>query len=298
MDLDSLRLKDVTLFLDLAKIGSIRELARQRDESPGQISKSIRSLELRLGQPLLRRSAQGVALTPYATEIVSAMEGIRRQQDRLEGLSQGRTHRKHLSIATTSFLSSHFAPALLGELSAHEQDVQYRLIDLAPNQFIQVALRNGFEICLHLASLDWPRTWTSIEVGKIEWQLVCRKGHPLGKKPAAKDILSYPFVYPAYWTNEGLREGNDNFPIPIRKRIRGIETATATSAAQVVAHTDQIGYLPHLVTRDLVEHGTLRVLSHPSHRTVAQPLFLSVKSDAIKQKNFSWLKECCEELLR
>lgn len=298
MNLDSLRLKDVSLFLDLAKSGSIRELGRQRNESPGQISKAIRSLELRLGQPLLKRSAQGVTLTPYATEIVSAMEGIRRQQDRLEGLSVSRTHQKHLSIATTSFLSSHFAPALLGALAEHEPETQFRLIDLAPAQFIQVALRNGFEICLHLASLDWPRTWTSIEIGKIEWQLVCRKDHPLAKKPSAKDILNYPFVYPAYWTNEGLREGNDNFPVPIRKRIRGIETATATSAAQVVAYTDQIAFLPHLVTRELVEHGILRVVSHPSHRTVAQPLFLSVKSDAIKQKNFSWLKERCEALLR
>ncbi|MEK7358572.1 MAG: LysR family transcriptional regulator, partial [Bdellovibrionota bacterium] len=150
MDLDSLRLKDVALFLDLAKTGSIRELARQRSESPGQISKSIRTLEVRLGHPLLRRSAQGVNLTPYATEILPAMEGIRRQQDRLAGFSREGAHQKHLTIATSSFLSSHLAPALLGALSAKDPDVHYRLIDLAPAQFIQVALRSGFEICLHL----------------------------------------------------------------------------------------------------------------------------------------------------
>ncbi|MES2965462.1 MAG: LysR family transcriptional regulator [Bdellovibrionota bacterium] len=298
MDLDSLRLKDVALFLDLAKTGSIRELARQRGESPGQISKAIRSLEVRLGHPLLRRSAQGVSLTPYATEISSAMEGIRRQQERLEGLSRESAHQKHLSIATTSFLSSHMAPSLLGDLSRHEPDVHFRLIDLAPNQFIQVALRGGFEICLHLSALDWPRTWTSIEVGKVEWQIVCRRGHPLAKKPTLKEILEYPFVYPIYWTSEGLRQGDDNFPLAIRKRHRGIETATALSAAHVVAHTDQIAFLPHLVVREMVEHDVLRVLSPTGHKPVAQPLFLSVKSDAMKQKSFSWLKERCEALLR
>ncbi len=90
-------------------------------------------------------------------------------------------------------------------------------------------------------------------VGKVQWQLCCRKDHPVIKNLTAKSILNYPFVYPIYWTNESLRNGNDHFPVSIKKRIKGYETATATSAAEVVSQTMHLGFLPDLVIQPLVQ---------------------------------------------
>lgn len=298
MDLEGLRLREINLFLDLVNTKSIRELARQRGELPGQISKAIRSLELKLGNTLINRSTLGVSLTTYAVEILPYLEGIRNYQQRLDGHFEHKERLSTLTFATTSFFSTHFVPPLLGQLEKIAPDVHCRLLDLPPSQFIPVALRNGFEICVHINRQDWPRTWTSIEVGQIRWQLWARKKHPLGKSPTMAAALAYPFVYPIYWTNDGLRQGDDNFPTPIKKRIKGYETATAASAAQVAARTDQLAYLPNLVAEPLAQQGLLQVLDIPTLRSVHQPVYLSVKSDVIRQQRFLWIKEQCRRLLQ
>ena len=298
MDLEGLKLKEIGLFLDLVKTKSIRGLARQRGELPGQISKNIRSLEIKLGNSLIQRSTLGISLTAYALEIMPYLEGIRNYQQRLDGHHEGANEKLALSFATTSFLSSHFLPQILGRLEKASPEVHCRMIDLPPHQFIPVGLRNAFDVCIHLDNLDWPRTWTSVMVGKIQWQLCCRKNHPVIKNPNLKSILKYPFVYPIYWTNEGLRNGNDHFPVSIKKRIKGYETATATSAAEVVSQTTHLGFLPHIVTQPLVQQKKIQILNISGLNPIEEPVYLTVKSDAIKQQRFEWLKKNCQLLLQ
>ncbi len=298
MDIEGLKLKEIGLFLDLVKTKSIRGLARQRGELPGQISKGIRSLEIKLGNSLIHRSTLGISLTAYALEILPYFEGIRNYQQRLDGHIEGANEKSILSFATTSFFSSHFLPRILGKIAKTSPEIHCRMMDLPPNQFIPVGLRNGFEICIHLEDLDWPRTWTSVMVGRIQWQLCCRKDHPIAKNPSLKNILDYPFVHPIYWTNEGLRHGNDHFPIPIKKRIRGYETSTATSAAEVVSQTDHLGFLPHLVSQPLVQQKKLHILNVSGIKPIEEPVYLTVKSDAIKQHRFEGLKKSCQLLLQ
>ncbi len=295
MDIESLKLKEIGLFLDLVKIKSIRGLARQRGELPGQVSKGIRSLEIKLGHSLIQRSSLGIALTAYAVEILPILESIRDCQQKLDSQVERSNKLTNLSFATTSFFSSHFLPQILGSLE--KSDINCQIVDLPPNQFLPVGLRNGFDICIHLQDLEWPRTWTSVMVGKIQWQLCARKDHPLGKTPNLKNILSYPFVYPIYWTNEGLRYGDDRFPIAIKKRLKGFETSTATSAIEVVARTNQLGFLPHLVTQPLVKQKRIQILNVPGHKAVEESVYLTVKSDVIKQQRFEELKKACSKLL-
>ncbi len=297
MDLQELKLKEISLFLDLMKTKSIRELARQRNLQPGQISKSLRGLEVKLGYALVHRTAQGVSLTAKALEILPILEGIRNFQDQLDGKENLKTQTT-LTIATTSFFSTHFVPLILGKLAIQEPGIQCELIDLPPNQFIPVALRHGFEVCLHMEDLDWPKTWTSIEVGKVHWQLCSRKDHPLKSKSTLAQVLKYPFTYPIYWTTEGKRYGDDNFPVPIKKRIRGFETATATSAAQIISQTDHVGFLPNLVSGPMVKRKELKIIEVAGLKAVSQNVYISVKSDAIKQRRLEWLKQQCEQLLQ
>ncbi len=297
MDIDGLRLKDVGLFLDLVKTKSIRGLARQRGELPGQISKSIRSLEIKLGNSLIHRSKMGINLTSYAMEILPYLEGIKNYQDKLDGHLENKTEKSVLSFATTSFFSSHFLPQVLAQLETSTSEINYRVIDLSPDQFIPVGLRQGFDICIHLKDLDWPKTWTSVKIGKIKWQLCGRKNHPIIQNTRIDNILKYPFVYPVYWTNEGLRDGTDHFPISIKKRIKGFETSTAVSAAEIVAQTDQLGFLPHLVVKPLVKQKRLQIIDLAGHKPVEESVYLTVKSDTVKQKKFEWLQKECSKLL-
>ena len=110
-------------------------------------------------------------------------------------------------------------------------------------------------------------------------------------------IFKYPFIFPVYWTSEGIKFGRDNFPLTEVKRIRGYETATAVSALEIIRRTDQLGFVPEIVARPFLNSGEVIQIDLPSLKTVKQPVYLTVKNDKISQKMFLWLiKVCAQEL--
>jgi len=60
-------LESVAVFVAVAEAGSFSEAARRLGISPSAVSQAIRSLEERLGTPLLRRSTRSVSLTDVGT---------------------------------------------------------------------------------------------------------------------------------------------------------------------------------------------------------------------------------------
>ncbi len=295
---EDIRLKDVQIFLELVKTKSVRDLARRFGVAPGQISKTIKGLELKLGIQLFERSTYGVEVSPEALGIVPMLENIHQQYLKLEGELRPQKREDFLSFAASSFISTHLLPKVLADFQKDEVDSRFRLIDLPPGQFIPVALRGGFQLCVHMGDLDWPKTWTSIEVGSVNWNLYCRADHPIGKRPSLAHVLEQAFVYPVYWSNEGIRFGDDNCPLPIRKRKMGHETATATAAVEIVRCTDNLGFLPSLVCRPYLESGGLRKIKVKEWRSVTQKLYLTVKNDFIKQNTFIHLKNLLSDELK
>jgi DNA-binding transcriptional LysR family regulator len=300
MDLEEIKIKEINIFLDLLRSGSVRELARQRNITPGQISKIMTSLENKVGFKLLERSSYGVKATTKASEILPMFNEIRANQEAFQASFIKTKEIPILSFATTSFFSTHFLPNLFSRFVTNYPNFKLRLLDLPPDLFLNVAMRNGFQICLHLRELDWPKTWTSIEVGSINWILCCRKKHPCltdGSQVNIKSIVKFPFVFPVYWSQNGIAYGNDNFPLSQDKRIRGYETSTATSAVEVIRLTDQLGFVPEIVAWPLLKSGELVKITMPSLKQVSERVFLSVKNDLVTQKMYSWLIQLCQEAL-
>lgn len=293
-----IRFREVQILIELMKTKSIRELARKMNTTPSQISKAIKSLEVRLGVQLVNRSTYGIETTPEAEDILPYMENIHELHQRLRGELKKEDRENILRFALTSFVSTHLLPKIIAKFKAQDgSSARFRFIDLPPTQFVPVGLRDGFQLCVHMDSIDWPRTWTSIEVGHINWDLYCRWDHPIAKRPTLERILKTPFVYPVYWSDEGIRYGDDGCPISIRKRIRGHETATAIAAVEIVKETDHLGFLPHLLTEALVEQKVLRKISVLSWKPVRRPLFLTVKNDFVKQSVFLQLKDLLQKSL-
>ena len=288
---EELKLKEINLFLDLVKTSSVRELARQRSLQPGQVSKGIRSLEQKLGVTLVERSAQGIRLTPIGTDLVPYLENMQRLQESLAGALSTEKEAPTLTFASTSYFSTHFLPTVFSKFGGEK--FKLRLVDLPPAQFVPVGLRGAFQVCVHSQDLDWPKTWTSIQVGELHWNLYARKDHPLLEKPTLREVTRYPFVFPIYWTQEGYRYGNDQCPLPISKRIRGVETTTATAACEIVSQTEQLGFLPELVMRQSVKRGEAVAVPISSWKPVTQPVYLTVKNDQLKQHTFERIQALC-----
>lgn len=295
---DDIKLKDIHLLMDLLKTKSIRDLARSQKVSPGQISKQVRGLELKLGVQLLERSSHGVEVAAEALSILPYLKGIYHLHLKMIGELRPDRREDFLCFASTSFITTHLLPRVLSEYELQVPNTRFRTIDLPPNRFIPVGLRSGFQLCVHMGDLDWPKTWTSAELGTISWNLYCRAENPIGKRPGLEKVLQYPFVYPVYWSDEGIRYGNDSCPVGISKRILGHETATAVSAAEMVRYTDHIGFLPSLVTNPLVQAGELRKLTVKSWKPIQEKVYLTVKNDYIKQSTFMRLKKLFETAVR
>ena len=294
LELGEIKLKEINLILDLVESGGVRELSRQQGMSPGKISKWVNSIEAKLGIPMFERTSRGLTVTPDAETILPSLRVMQKTFMDLKMGSRNTDLPKELTFATTSFFSTHVLPDLFANLRSDHPETRFRLIDIAPNQLMPVAMRGGFQIAVHIGDLDWPKTWVSEHIGEVTWKLYCRKGHPTSGSNQLAKILKYPFVYPFYWTPEGLKYGTDHCPLPIKDRIMGDLTATATSAVEVVIKSDQFGFLPDIVAGPALERGELELKTIRNWKPVSQPVYLSVKSDLITKKLF----ESCIERLR
>jgi DNA-binding transcriptional LysR family regulator len=288
MKTSDIKLAEIELFLSLLKLKSIREVARQKNMQPGQVSKWISSLERKVGAPLINRASTGVTPTARALELLPVFEDMHVLLEKLSGKTQEDS--KIFSIASSSFFSTHLVPEILKEI----KNTKFRLIDLPPTSFVTAGLRGSFQYCLHSQKLDWPQTWSTKETGKLRWNLYCRKNHPLTQNSGMKNILKYPFIIPIYWTPDGTQFGNDQCPIPMSKRIKGHETATAASAAQIANVTDQLAFLPEVVaSRSDLQLEKVKV----PWKQVETPVYLSVKNSVVKQNDFEKLIKICTRIL-
>lgn len=291
MNIEDIKLREVELFLSLLKLKSVRELGRQQNMQAGQVSKWISGLERKIGAPLIERSSSGIRPTAKAIELLPLFEKIHSLHEKLSGESTKKDSDVY-SFASSSFFSTHLVPLVLKELKT---DCKVRLIDLAPTNFINAALRGAFEYCLHSQKLDWPQTWTTREVGTLKWHLYARKKHPVLKSPSMKNVVKYPFVVPIYWSPEGTLYGDDQCPIPMSKRIRGHETATAASAAEIVKVSDQLAFLPEVVAK----RGEFSLEAvKMAWKQIEKPVYLSVKNSTVKQTDFDLISSICRDVLQ
>jgi DNA-binding transcriptional LysR family regulator len=294
-ELASVRLKDLEAFVEVARAKSIREAARRLGTSSGQVSKVVQNLERRLGGSFFKRSASGVLLTAQGAELHVLAQELLATGEKMAGVLAGKGKRKYqrvLAIAGTAFLNTYFTAGIVGKMvGAQESEMVFRFLDLAPDQFVPVGLRGGFELVVHFGNLAWPNTWTSKSLGRSRWTLCVRQDHPVGKAPTLKSILEYPFIVPSYWTNDGLAFGNDQFPIAMSKRKTGFETSTADAAVSILRDTNQVAFLPDILVRPFIRAHQLRELRPSEIQVVEKELFLSVKSDSVPSSIFRDLSE-------
>lgn len=318
--ISQINLFDIEIFIDLASIKSIRELARRRNLQAGQLSKMIKKLENKVGSRLIERSLSGIILTRQGQEFLKCSEKMIKMVDEIHEINSDLNTKKNknlYSIGAPTFLSSHLTAVVASGFkntpnnssnnssinssnnSENSNETRFRILDFSPDQITSAGLRGAFDMALHIGKLDWPRSWESVQVGQLRWGLFANKKHPLNlQKPITlAKILKYPFLVPVYWTNEGLFVGHDQCPIPFSKRIRGFETATADAALMIAKNTQQLVFVPevlansHVLIKDLVQIPT------PFWENVERPLYISVRTDAVSQRMFKEFKEQIAKLI-
>lgn len=292
MNVEDIKFRELDLLLNIFKLKSVREVGRQFNMQPGQVSKWLSGLERKLGAQLLERSSSGIRPTARALELLPVLEEMHALQGKLTGNLKVASADQY-RFASSSFMTTHLMPHIVKHVSENTPDVKFKLIDLPPTSFITAALRGAFDFCVHSKDLEWPGSWTTEKVGTLKFQLFARKKHPVLKQPTLKNVIKYPFVVPIYWSQDGTQYGDDQCPIPLSKRIKGHETATAASAAEIVKVSDQLAFIPEIVGRGpMLEEVKLQ------WKTIEMPVYLSVRSSTVKQSDFKMISRYCSEVLK
>jgi DNA-binding transcriptional LysR family regulator len=98
-----MNINTLKLFVEIAKLGSLAEVARQHDVDPATISRNISGLEADLGVRLFQRSTRKLSLTPAGQDYLDSIEGVIDQLEiaRERALSQDKELTGTLRLTTS-----------------------------------------------------------------------------------------------------------------------------------------------------------------------------------------------------
>jgi DNA-binding transcriptional LysR family regulator len=129
-----IRLRDLHIFLTVAKTGSMGRAAVELAVSQPVVSKAISELEYALGFRLLDRSPQGVEPTRYGRAVVkwgiAAFDDLRRGVNELEFLADPTVG--ELKVGCSEPLAGGFVMAVIARLSRQHPNVCFEVLSADP----------------------------------------------------------------------------------------------------------------------------------------------------------------------
>jgi DNA-binding transcriptional LysR family regulator len=213
MDIYKTSLGDMQLFVELAKLGSLREVARSRQMEVAQLSRSLKRFEERVGRRLFERSPRGLLLTPEGLSLRASVEKVLEELGLDFGGYEVATEKGKVpyidGIGAPSFLMNDLALPLVGNLKQREFIAGGAVVELPPDRLVLSGLRGIVMMGLHAGKLEWPQSWVSERVGTLRWGLYGAKKYFPRTTLSVTEVMKLEFVYPVYWSPEGLRDTED-----------------------------------------------------------------------------------------
>ena len=196
-----------------AQHGCLIRAAEASHITQSGLSRSISTLESRLGLPLLIRKAKGVELTPYGEMLVHRakviVNEVARSLEEVHGLESGRTGTVNIGI--TQNYGFYLMPALLADLHAERPHMCF---DVVTGGFLDLkemvttgAIDVGFGL---LGSFETTDDLIVERLKEHHSRVFARTGHPL----ARKSNIGAPTLAGAQWATlrgEGFQRNFVNF---------------------------------------------------------------------------------------
>jgi DNA-binding transcriptional LysR family regulator len=182
-----MELRQLEYLVAVVDEGGFTRAAQRVHISQSGVSAQIRQLERELGQPLLDRSARivrptaaGVAVLPFARAALAAVSGARQAVDELAGLLRGRV----LVGVVTGCALPEFSAALAAFHRAHPQ-VGLSLVERGSDELVQ-AVRGG-QLDLVVAGVHGPPPADLERLVLVDERLVLAV--PTGHELAGRDAV-------------------------------------------------------------------------------------------------------------
>ncbi len=297
MDVSKINIGELELFLEVAKLGSLREVARSKKMQPAQLSRTLKRLEQRIGKTLFERSHRGLILTPQGLKLRDNVEEVLNLLD--VNIETDSSLEKEISIpgigAPTFLLQTLVLPTLS---KLHTKDLIHKsqLVSLPNDRLILSGLRGIIKIAFHAEILDWPDTWYSEKIGSIESKLYGSRKFFEESTLTEAQALNERFIYPLHWSPEGMREGIDNCPISLRSRKKSIGVSSGQMALDLLHSHRSLTYLPTTLIKN--KDNSIIEIKVKSWKKTTHPVFISAQIDSINKRMFNKLVKTSSQFFK
>jgi DNA-binding transcriptional LysR family regulator len=262
----SLPLNALRAFVAVVEQGSLGRAASHLNLTQPTLSRLIKDVEARCGQPMFERHSRGMALTaagqtllPHARQLLADMAQAGEAMDAIRGLRRGTARIGAVAAAARTIL-----PDAIGQLLAASPELKVEVLE-APDDRLIAALGDR-EIDLMIAAQVPPRA----DIARIaecrfddDYSVFCAADHPIASAPDVplRDALGQLWVMPAVGTTpRALFEQlivQAGGPLP----VVAVETGSLSAMVSFVARSRLLGWLPRPLLRGDEAAGTIRLLN-------------------------------------
>jgi DNA-binding transcriptional LysR family regulator len=192
-------------FIGIAEHGSFGRAAGALHLTQTGLTRRLQNLESSLGVRLVERTTRSLSLTPVGrdflpqarrllTELASALAEIR---------ESGKAARGEITLACVPTVGVQYLPRVIQQYSARHPGNRIRILDHASFRVAEAVLRREAEFGITLQGAHDPAL-ESIPLLKDRFVLVCRRDHPLARKPrlAWRELQAQTLIY------SGMESGN------------------------------------------------------------------------------------------
>ena len=244
-----------------------RNLLKAADKaniSQSGLSRSIKSLEDRLGVPLLHRGPKGVELTEYGLAVLRRakviLNEVARSVEEVRALAHGRIG--ETTFGVTQNYANYLMPELLAALHAERPDLRVTVVADGFLELVKKVKTEELDFAFGLIGRIHHSDGLVIEpLMENRSSVVARAGHPLAGRGeiSASDLASAAW---AMLSSESVQRGFGLF-FEARGRAVPVQMLKCNSIAMlrhVVVETDALTILPREVVQPEIDAGTLVAL--------------------------------------
>ena len=276
-------------FVTTVDCGSFTKAAEVLDYAQSSVSKMVADLEAEWNVNLLERSRAGVQLTsdgvamlPYARELLDSYRKVQEQAAALSGVTTGL-----IRIGTFSSVATHWIPDIIRHFQADYPGIRYELL-LGDYSEIEHWIFDGRVDCGFLR-LPSNEEFETISLERDEYVAVLPKGHTLTEKELLRyeDLVGQPFMLLEHGGKTEVSEMLEKHQI--KPDIR-FTTWDDYAILSMVESGLGIGVLPRLILRRIPYQVEIRSFSEPFYRDIGLALRSSSSASAAVKKFIQYLK--------
>lgn len=194
-----IKLRHLRCFLEIARLGSLSEAARELNVSQPAMSKTIRELEDILERQLFDRSSRRLALTPagriFQQHTGAGIIELGRAQDLVQAAPR---QQKRIAAGVLPTAATNLMPRAALKFRASTPDCLLR-VSTGPNWLLMSQLREG-TLDLVVGRMSTAKGMEGLTFRQLYSEMIgaiVRPGHPLQDHPDAQDKLAeYPLILP------------------------------------------------------------------------------------------------------